>query len=83
VTFSRNAQVTVEGIGTIVAPILATKNSGRAIIGVHGPLTPDIAPTTDLHNVYQNSFERVKLIDDLIIARSLPSASREVLEFIR
>lgn len=84
VTFKRNASVNVEGIGTVVAPILATKAGGqRAIIGVHGPLTPDVAPTVELHRVHQETFERVKLVDDLIVARSLPSASREVLEFIR
>jgi ATP-dependent helicase YprA (DUF1998 family) len=84
VNFDRNAPVEVEGIGTVVAPILATKATGqRAIIGVHGPLTPDVAPTAELHDVHQNSFERVKLVDDLVVARSLPSASREVLEFIR
>ena len=50
VTFERNVSVNVEGIGTVVAPILVTKAQGqRAIIGVHGPLTPDVAPTVELH----------------------------------
>ena len=84
VTFERNVTITVEGIGQVLVPILATKDSGaRALIGVHGPLTPDVAPTLELHRVAQETFERVKLIDDLIIARSLPNASREVLEFVR
>jgi hypothetical protein len=76
--------VDVEGIGQVVVPILATKKGGRrALIGVHGPLTWDVASTVELHRVHQETFERVKLVDALIIARSLPSASREVLEFIR
>lgn len=84
VTFERNVSVDVEGIGPIAVPILATKEGRRrALIGVHGPLTWDVAATVELHRVHQETFERVKLIDDLIIARSLPSASREVLEFIR
>lgn len=83
VKFERSATVNVEGIGNVNVPILATKTGGdRAFIGIHGPLTPDIAPTLELHRVHQETFERVKLIDDLIIARSLPSASREVREFV-
>ncbi|WGW13229.1 DUF1998 domain-containing protein [Saxibacter everestensis] len=84
VHFERNAIVDVTGIGSVPVPILATKESGaRALIGVHGPLTPDVAPTAELHRISQDTFERVKLVDDLIIARSLPNASREVLEFIK
>jgi hypothetical protein len=84
VTFERNVTITVDGIGQVLVPILATKDRGaRALIGVHGPLTPDVAPTLELHRVAQETFERVKLVDDLIIARSLPNASREVLEFVR
>lgn len=84
VRFERNVTVDVAGIGSVLVPILATKDSGaRALIGVHGPLTPDVAPTPELHRVAQETFERVKLVDDLIIARSLPNAAREVLEFVR
>lgn len=84
VHFDRNVTIDVAGIGPVLVPILATKDSGaRALIGVHGPLTPDVAPTPELHRVAQETFERVKLIDDLIIARSLPNAAREVLEFIK
>lgn len=84
VQFERNVTVNVDGIGQVLVPILATRNNGaRALIGVHGPLTPDVAPTLELQRVAQETFERVKLIDDLVISRSLPNASRELLEFIR
>lgn len=84
VRFERNATVEVAGVGSVLVPILATKNSGtRTLIAIHGPLTPDIAPTAELHRVAQETFERVKLVDDLVIARSLPNAAREVLEFVR
>ena len=83
VTFERDKDITVEGIGQVRVPILATKANGdRYLIGVHGSMTPDVASTTELHRADQETFERVKLIDDLIVARSLPNASREVLEFI-
>lgn len=82
--FERNASIQVDGIGIVSVPILATRDSGaRVLIGVRGPLTPDVAPASDLQRVNQETFERVKLVDDLIIARSLPNASREVLEFIK
>lgn len=84
VRFERDAQIDIDGIGPVLVPILATKSSGeRALIGVHGPLTPKVAPTPELHRVAEETFERVKFIDDLIIARSLPNASREVLEFVQ
>ena len=84
VHFERDAQIDIDGIGPVVVPILATKSSGeRALIGVHGPLTPNVAPSPELHRVAEETFERVKFIDDLIIARSLPNASREVLDFVQ
>lgn len=84
VGFERNATIEVPGVGSVKIPILATKNGGsRVLIGVHGPLTPDVAPTPELQRVAQETFERVKLIDDLVIARSLPNAAREVLEFLK
>lgn len=84
VEFERNAQVNIDGIGRVNVPILATKATGeRALIGICGPLTPDVASTLELHRVHEETFERVKLIDDLIISRSLPSASREVRDFVQ
>jgi ATP-dependent helicase YprA (DUF1998 family) len=84
VAFEPNVTINVDGIGPVLVPILASKDSGeRVLVGVHGPLTPDVAPTPELNRVYQETFERVKLVDDLIIARSLPNATLEVLEFIR
>jgi len=83
VAFERDATINVDGIGPVLVPILATKDSGeRVLVGVHGPLTPDF-PTSDLRSVDQCTFERLKLVDDLIIARSLPNASLEVLECLR
>ncbi|MPT13530.1 MAG: DEAD/DEAH box helicase [Microbacterium sp.] len=84
VRFERDARIDIDGIGPVVVPLLATKSSGaRALIGVHGPLTPNMAPTPELHRVAEETFERVKFVDDLIIARSLPNASREVLDFVQ
>ncbi|GAB5903139.1 DEAD/DEAH box helicase [Mycobacteroides chelonae] len=82
--FERNAVVDVAGIGSVDVPILATNDRGtRIFVGVHGPLTPDVAPAAELQRVAQETFERVRLIDDLIIARSLPNASRQILDLVR
>lgn len=84
VQFERDATITIDGIGAVAVPILATKESGeRRLIGVHGALTPNVAPTLELHRAAEETLERVLLVDDLIIARSLPNATRDVLEFVR
>jgi len=84
VQFQFDATITVAGIGEVRVPILATKENGeRKLIGVHGPLTPNVAPTPEFHRVAEETIERTKLVDDIIIARSLPNATRIVLEFLQ
>lgn len=84
VKFERDVSLDVDGIGRVVVPILAMKDDGdRVLIGVRGPLTPNVAPTAELDSIHQNTFERVELVDDLIIARNLPSAALQVMESIR
>jgi hypothetical protein len=84
VTFARSAEVDVPGIGKVCAPILATRGSQRFIFAINGPLTPDVAPSPELHDAMQSQVSvDVRLIDDLVISRNLPSASQKVLEVIR
>ena len=80
IEFERNAKVDVPGIGTVAAPILATRGSQQWIIGVHGPLTLDIPPTKDLHDAKEFGGIQVPLIDDMVIARNLPFATTQVLK---
>lgn len=76
--------VSLAGIGSVRAPILATKNGRRFIVGVAGPLTPNLAPDLTLQDAKENQIGvPVRLIDDLVIRKHLPSASRSVLEFLR
>jgi hypothetical protein len=77
--FTRKAMVDVPGIGTIEAPILAARGTQQWIIGVHGPLTLDVAPTKELHDAKEFGGIRVLLIDDMVIARNLPFATNQVL----
>ena len=78
VDLERGALVEVPGIGTVPAPLLATKGSQQLIIGVHGPLTLDLAPTRELHEAKEFGVP-VKLVDDLIISRNLPFATNDVI----
>jgi hypothetical protein len=81
VTFTRDAVVDVPGIGPVDAPILATRGSQQWILGVHGPLTRDVAPDAKLQEAKEYSTSvRVLLIDDTEITHSLPSASQRVIE---
>jgi hypothetical protein len=84
VSFERKAPVTIDGIGTVTAPILATKNGRRFVVGVSGPLTPNLAPDPTLQDAKENQVGvPVRLVDDLIIGRHLPHASQSVLELLR
>jgi hypothetical protein len=78
VTLERKAEVSISGIGAVTAPILARKDGRQWIFGVHGPLTPDVAPDDELREAKEFGSVPVRLIDDIVIARNLPYASRTV-----
>ena len=72
--------VDVPGIGPVEAPILASAAAQQWIIGVHGPLTRDVAPDAKLQEAKEFSTSvPVLLIDDTEITHSLPSASQRVI----
>ena len=80
VTFTRNAMVSIPGIGPVEAPILAERGPQQWIIGVHGPLTRDVAPDAKLQEAKEFSTSiPVLLIDDTEITHNLPSASNRVI----
>ena len=80
VTFTRDAVVDIPGIGPVDAPILATRGGQQWILGVHGPLTRDVAPDAKLQEAKEYSTSvRVLLLDDTEITHSLPSASQRVI----
>jgi hypothetical protein len=84
VHFRRNGRIDVPGVGTVEAPILAEAAGGPLIIGVHGPLTPDHAADPVLRDVKEYSTEvPVLLVDEIVIARNLPFASRQVVNTVQ
>lgn len=79
VDFERDAEVGIPGIGTVTAPILATKGDRKFIFGVHNPLTPHLAPDPLLNDAKEyQAMIPVRLVDDIEISRSLPNASLAV-----
>lgn len=79
VDFEQDVPVTIAGIGTVMAPILATKGDRKFIFGVHGPLTPGLAADPMLNDAKENQITiPVRLIDDIVISRSSPNASHAV-----
>ena len=80
VTFTRNPVVDIPGLGPVEAPILAERGGQQWIIGVHGPLTRDVAPDAKLQEAKEFSTSvPVLLIDDTEITHNLPSASNRVI----
>ncbi|WP_197502123.1 DUF1998 domain-containing protein [Mycobacterium sp. E2733] len=82
VTFERNGLVRIDGIGDVVAPILATRADQQWIFAVQGPLTQNVAPTQELNDAKEYGSVPVHLIDDMVISRNLPIASRQVLQWL-
>ncbi len=81
--FSRKTSVAIPGIGMVEAPILASNSSRRLIVGVHGPLTPDHANDPALRDAKEyGGAVPVLLVDEIVIARNLPHASRQVVRSV-
>jgi hypothetical protein len=79
VSFERGTPVSIAGVGTVTAPILAIKGDRKFIFGVHSPLTPGLAADALLNDAKDNQVMiPVRLVDDIVISRNLPSASHEV-----
>lgn len=78
VRLERNVEVQVDGVGSVVAPILATRDDRQWIFAVHGPLTPQLAPTPALGEAKDFGSVPVLLVDDMVVARNLPYASQLV-----
>jgi hypothetical protein len=82
VTFERDGVVRIDGIGDIVAPILARRGDQQWIFAIQGPLTRDVAPTQELSDAKEYGSVPVHLVDDMVISRNLPIASRQVLQWL-
>lgn len=78
----RNRQITVAGLGDIVAPILVTNAKGaHFVIGLHGPLTPSEPANAGLKDLMEFATSlTVHLEDELVVRRNLPFATKNLIE---
>ena len=82
-TIERNVALEVAEIGNVEVPILITNSSGaQLVVAAHGGLTPDYAPTPELRELSEYSLTPVHLVDEILIRRNLPTATRRVLDLI-
>ena len=79
----RNASLTVPGFGEVVVPILVRREDGSVrVIGIHGPLTPDVPVDDVLQGLKEYSGIPVKLVDEIEVRRNLPRATSDLLHEI-
>lgn len=80
VEFRRNEVVHLPGLGPVEAPILARSGDADLIIGVHTPMTPGFAADELLREAAEfSAMTPVQLVDEILITRHLPLASKQVL----
>ena len=84
VAVSRHRAVDVRGIGNVEAPIyVESRNGTELIVGLHGPLTPNVPADLSLRRVKTDgSGARVCLYDEIAVRRNLPSVTTSVLKEI-
>src|SRR5581483_5460327 len=82
VEFLKNEPIDVDGIGTVVAPILARGHAGDRIFYIQSPLTRDTPPTKELWDAKELGGIPVHPVDDLVVMRNLPVASQQVLRWL-
>ena len=84
-TFTLNHPVTLDDGSAAVAPIyLETSGGNRFIVGLSGPLTPNVPADVALAKVMELSHSiPVLLYDEILVRRNLPSATNLVTEDVR
>jgi len=77
----RDKPVSVPGLDSVVAPILAVNRAGaRFVVGLHSPLTPDYTPDAALRELKEFSAALpVILLDELLVRRNLPRATADLI----
>lgn len=81
-TVERNREIRLDGFPSITAPIFVERQDGsQYLVGLHGPLTPNLAPSSAIADLAEYSTAvTVLLIDEIVVRRNLPSATQKLLE---
>jgi len=83
VSLRRSASVEVDGLGSMIVPILISRGSHRLAVGLSCPLTQEEPVNACLRQLRDYSIEvPVLLVDELLVQRNLPRATKEVLDRI-
>lgn len=85
VKFERNREIVVPGLGKVKAPIFARRGNGmQFIIALHGPLTPDEPPSSELRDL-REYYAAIPLLlrDEIVVRRNLPRATSDLMNRIR
>lgn len=81
VTFERDSELTIPGVGNVIAPILARIAGGKQyIIDLTLPLTPDYPISAVVRELKEVSSIPVILMDELTVRKNLPWATNTMLE---
>ncbi len=79
-TISREARMQFSGTQEFNAPLLVDGPAGKVIVAMHDPLTPDHLASGPLREVKENGNVSVVLVDELLVSRNLPAATKIVLD---
>lgn len=79
-TLVRDAPIQIAGIEEFRAPLLVRGSAGEVIVALHDPLTPDHAFLGSLNATKEIGGIRAVVIDELVVSRNLPAATKKVLE---
>ena len=84
VTLERAASLDLDGLASVIAPILVKRaNGSEFVLGLRNPLTPDEPADDSLRELRDLSTTvPVYLVDELVVRKNLPAATREVLAYL-
>lgn len=78
---TREAVLSLSGFPETQVPLLVERNDKKIVVGIHHPLTPKYLSDPNLRELAEFGLEvSVVAIDELVVLRNLPTASRRVLE---
>ena len=84
VTLERTVSLDLDGLASVTVPILVTHSNGSEfVLGLRNPLTPDEPADDSLRELHDSSTTvPVYLVDELVVRKNLPAATREVLAYL-
>ena len=85
VTVERDHPIDLPEFGRVKVPIYISRASADDfIVGLHGPLTPDDPPDSNLREIKEFCpTVPVLLVDEMVVRRNLPTATNDLLKRLR